>query len=96
MSDTAYFVCLGITMISAIAVPVACWRTLAAASRSMTPAMVAGVGAVLGFVCALPFSRTQELPWLPYVAAVYFGGMVIGVVLYGVSRRGDAVAHAGK
>ena len=80
MSDAAYFVCLGVTVASAIAAAVIVWR-VAGGVGSGPSAILLAVSANVGVVCALPFGRTREVPWLPEVAFVFFGSAVSIVIL---------------
>jgi len=86
MGDIGYFACLGVSILCAIAVPIACKDCVTANTRSALIAAVAGVGSVLGFVCSLPFGGTREMPWLPYIAGAYFGGIALTALFYSAQR----------
>jgi hypothetical protein len=82
MSDELYFACLAASIVAAIVVPIAIKWGIQRPESSVTMAVCAGFGAAMGFVCSLPFGRTIELPWYPYVAGVYFGGLMLSLFLY--------------
>jgi hypothetical protein len=82
MSDASYFACLGASIVAAMVVPIAIRRGIKCPESSATMSVFAGFNAAIGFVCSLPFGRTIEMPWFPYVAAVYFGGLMISLLIY--------------
>jgi hypothetical protein len=88
MSDNFYFLCLGISIGSAIIVPMAFQQAVRRPEGSGVMALCAGFGISLGFACSLPFGRTNEMPWYPYVAAVYFGGLALSILFYRSFRLG--------
>src|SRR5688572_23245911 len=86
-SDEFYFLCL--TAVAVCASSYAwCLYLLATSGRNLWVALVAGFVAVFGIVCALPFRRTQELPWLPYVVGIYFCALTLAYVLWAVTPPG--------
>ena len=87
MGDVGYFACLGVSVLCAIAVPIACRDCITGKGRSALIAAVAGLGSALGFVCSLPFGGTREMPWLPYIAGSYFGGIVLTALFYRAQER---------
>ena len=86
-SDEFYFLCLGAIAVCALSYAW-CLYLLATSGRNRCVALVAAFVAVLGFVPALPFGRTQELPWLPYAAGIYFFGLTLAYVLWALSPPG--------
>ena len=82
MPDEFYFACLGVSIASAIAVPIALKRGLDNPEKSAPMALCSGYGMALGFVSSLPFGSTRELPWFPYLSGVYFGGLALSVLFY--------------
>jgi len=87
MRDEFYFACLAVVIISAIATPICAQRLFARAAASPRSALICGMTIVLGFACSLPFGGTREMPWLSWLAGIYFGSAALGIVFYGVARR---------
>ena len=40
-----------------------------------------GICSCAGFISALPFGVSQEMPWLPEVSAVFFGSVALSAIL---------------
>jgi len=80
MSDMGYFACLGVTVASAITAVAAAHSVIRDTGTRRAP-IALGVSACVGVICALPFGATQEMPWLPVVAAPFFGAIVLGTIL---------------
>ena len=89
MSDGLYFLCLFVTTVCAIACLWACRRFIIAPSRDRAGGWAVGiaVSSALGFLASLPFRRTLEMPWWPYVVGVYFAGCVVASLLI-ASKQG--------
>lgn len=86
MSDAFYFACLGATTVMAIIVPLVIRRGIQRPESSTKMAVCAGFGAAIGFVCSLPFRRTLEMPWFPYITEAYFGGLILTLLFYRAYR----------
>jgi hypothetical protein len=41
-------------------------------------------------ILSLPWGNTQEMVWLPLVAQVYFGTILISTLLYGLGKLLEA------
>lgn len=91
MSDTGYFLCLGAVIMFAIAYPVVCKSVARTRDRGVRAiaAVVAGVVPALGLGFSFPFAHTQEMSWVPAVAAGYFFGMGVAMVLYHLAEKAD-------
>ena len=83
MSDTGFFICLGITAACAVIAPLGIRKAL---HRETTHRLVwsalPAFAAAVGFACSLPFQYTQELPFLPLIAGGYFAGILATVLVY--------------
>ncbi len=93
MSDAFYFICLGISIASAFVVPIAIGRGIRHPETSRNMSAWSGFGVAVGFVCSLPFGRTVELPWYPYVAGAYFGGFLLWMLFYHSLSRSQFSAN---
>ena len=80
MGDTGYFVCLGVTAISAVTAVVAA-RSVIFTNGACGSAITLAVSSCAGFICALPFGHTREMPWLPLVSAAVFGSIMFSAIL---------------
>ena len=84
MEDWQYFLCLIGVIVCAISGPIYCIRTLMRAKASW--AIIASLSIVLGVMLSLPWGNTPEMPWLPFVAQVYFGTVLLSTLLYGLGK----------
>jgi len=80
MSDMGYFGCLGLSLLCAVAAIVSA-RSIVRGTGAAGPAIMLSVASCLGFVSSIPFGRTREMPWLPALAAVLFGTLVLTTIL---------------
>ena len=80
MEDRVYFICLGITILASFTAFVSA-RSIIRGLCSDDAPIVLAISSVLGFVCALPFGNTQEIPWLPLIAAIMFGSIILSTIL---------------
>jgi hypothetical protein len=80
MSDLGYFVCLGITILSAITAVLAA-RSIICGGDGVGSAIALAISSCLGFVSALPFRTTLEMPWLLAAVAALFGSVVLSTIL---------------
>ena len=89
MSDGLYFLCLSVTIVCAIVCLWACRRFISASPGDGVGGRAVGIAmsGVVGFLASLPFRRTLEMPWWPYIAGGYFAVCVV-VSLLIASRRG--------
>ncbi len=55
-------------------------------------AIVAGFAVILGYIGSLPVGNTRELFWLPWLAMVYFGGMTLAAIFYGLGSAAERKA----
>jgi hypothetical protein len=90
MSDTFYFACLFGTVLCAVACAWLYRRLIGAAPGEAqgVSALGIGVSSAVGFLASLPFQRTQEMPWWPYVAGGYFFVCVVATILMS-NKRGQ-------
>ena len=90
MSDGLYFLCLFVTIVCAIACLWACRRFIIASAGDGVGGWAVGIAmsSVIGFLASLPFRRTVEMPWWPYIAGGYFAICVV-VSLLIASKRGQ-------
>ena len=83
-SDVAYFALLGIVGVCALVAPFLAKLVLAGKNQSLWPFLL-GFACFSGIFAALPFGNV-ELFWLPVVAFIYFGAMLIGTAFSALSR----------
>lgn len=90
MSDWFYLACLGLTILCAPAALLGAIRLYRdTAGRAFWSVWLA-LSVTAGYLCSLPFSGTREAPWLPLLAAIYFGSITLAVIFYGLAgRRAD-------
>jgi hypothetical protein len=88
MSDGLYFLCLFVTGACAIACTWASRRFISSTSEGGAGvlALTIGATAVIGFMASLPFLRTREMPWWPYIAGGYFAICIFILVLIAAKR----------
>jgi hypothetical protein len=93
MSDSLYFLCLFVTVACAIACLWACRRFTGASAGDGVGGWAVGIGmsSVIGFLASLPFHRTLEMPWWPYIAGGYFAICIVASLLI-ASKRGQGPA----
>lgn len=83
-SDFAYFALLGIVGVCALVVPFLAKVVLTGRNQSLWPFLL-GFACFSGIFAALPFGNV-ELFWLPVIAVIYFGAVLIGTAFSAVSR----------
>lgn len=89
MSDLVYLVCLGITLVCVPASLLAAVRLYRdPAGRAFWSVWLA-LSVMAGYLCSLPFGPTREAPWLPWIAAMYFGSVTLAAIFYGIARGGS-------
>jgi hypothetical protein len=80
MSDIEYFACLGITILSGVIAVVAA-HSIIKEKGSCGWSTALAVSCCIGFISALPWGKTQEMPWLPLVAGAFFTAVALSTVL---------------
>lgn len=81
-SDSVYELCLALTIVCAVLAPLGLSRLFSGRFSRARWSMVSAFAVTTGTTCSLPFGRTSELPWLPWIAAIYFPGVLLTAVLF--------------
>jgi hypothetical protein len=83
-SDGMYFLCLGLSLFAAVGYPWLAWQGVS--RRNAVLSVTAAIVGPLGFLCTLPFGRTLEMPWYPWLAGIYFAAVTLSILFIALGR----------